>query len=107
MITYENLRRRPSAFRSLTGHSPEQFDALFAAFAPAHEQRRQTATTTRRKGQPRQRAVGAGGQYRHDLRSRLLIFLIWARDYPSFEGLGFFFSLDKPNVHDTAHHHQS
>jgi transposase len=103
MITYESLRRRPSAFRSLTGHSPEQFDALFAEFAPAHEQRRQTATTTRRKGQPRQRAVGAGGRYHHDLRSRLLIFLFWARVYPSFEVLGFFFSLDKTNVHDTVH----
>jgi DDE superfamily endonuclease len=101
MITYESLRRRPSAFRSLTGHSPEQFEALFIAFAPAHEQRRQTATTTRRKGQPRQRAVGAGGQYRHDLRTRLLMTLFWARVYPSLEVLGFFFSLDKTNVHDS------
>jgi hypothetical protein len=103
MITYESLRQRPSAFRSVTGHSPEQFEALFAEFAPAHEQRRQTATTTRRKGQPRQRAVGAGGQYRHDLRTRLLIVLFWARVYPSLEVLGFFFSLDKTNVHDIVH----
>lgn len=100
MITYESLRRRPSAFRSLTAHSPEEFDALFATFAPAHAQRRQAAATTRRTGQPRQRAVGAGGQYRHDLRDRFLIFLFWARVYPSFEVLGFFFSLDKTNVHD-------
>lgn len=100
MITYESLRRRPGAFRSLTGHSPEEFDALFATFAPAHAQRRQAATTTRRTGQLRQRAVGAGGQYRHDLRDRLLIFLFWARVYPSFEVLGFFFSLNKTNVHD-------
>jgi hypothetical protein len=101
MITYESLCRRPSAFRSLTGHSPEQFDALFVELAPAHEQRRQAATTTRRKGEPRQRAVGAGGQYRHDLRTRLLMLLFWARVYPSLEVLGFFFSLDKTNVHDS------
>jgi hypothetical protein len=100
MITYENLRRRPSAFRSLTGHSPEQFDALYATFAPAHAQRRQTATTTRRKDQPRHRAVGAGAPYRHDLRTRFLICLFWARVYPTLEVLGFFFSLDKTNVHD-------
>lgn len=103
MITYDCLRRHPSAFRSLTGHSPEQFDALLAEFAPAHEQRRGAATTTRRKGQPRRRAVGAGGKYHHDLRCRLLILLFWARVYPSFEVLGFFFSLDKTNVHDTVH----
>lgn len=100
MITYESLRRRPSAFRSLTGHSPEQFDALYAQFAPAHDQRRHAATTTRRKRQPRQRTVGAGGKYRHHLRTRLLIALFWVRVYPSFEVLGFFFSLDKTNVHD-------
>jgi hypothetical protein len=100
MITYESLRRRPGAFRSLTGHSPEQFDALFADFAPAHEQRRMAATSTRRTGLPRQRQVGAGGKYRHDLRTRLLILLFWARIYPSFEVLGFFFSLNKTNVHD-------
>jgi hypothetical protein len=100
MITYERLRQRPSAFRSLTGHSPDQFDALYAAFAPAHEQRRRTAPTTRREQRPRQRAVGAGAKHRHDLRTRLLIALFWARVYPSFEVLGFFFSLDKTNVHD-------
>jgi DDE superfamily endonuclease len=100
MITYELLRRRPRAFRSLTGHTPEQFAALLAAFAPAHQERRATATTTRRKGRARQRAVGAGSQYRHDLPTRLLIALFWARIYPSFEVLGFFFSLDKTNVHD-------
>ena len=100
MITYDRLRQRPAAFRSLTGHTPEQFEALYADFAPAHEQRRRAATTTRRERRPRQRAVGAGGQYRHDLRTRLLIALFWARVYPSFEVLGFFFSLDKTNVHD-------
>ena len=102
MITYELLREHPSAFRSLTGHTPEQFDALFAPFAPAHQQRRSAATTTRHGGQPRQRAVGAGPHHRHDLRTRLLMTLLWARIYPSFEVLGFFFSLNKTNAHDTV-----
>src|SRR6266851_8865883 len=88
---YDHLREPSPALQRLP-----QFDT----FAPAHAQRRQAATTTRRQGQPRQRAVGAGGQYRHDLRDRFLIFLFWARIYPSFEVLGFFFSLDKTNVHD-------
>jgi len=100
MITYELLRQRPSAFRSVTGHTPVQFAALLAVFAPAHQERRAAAPTTRRKGRPRQRAVGAGSQYRHDLPTRLLILLFWARIYPSFEVLGFFFSLNKTNVHD-------
>jgi hypothetical protein len=101
MITYELLCQHPRAFRSLTGHSPEQFAALWAVFEPAHQQRRGAATTTRRKAVPRQRAVGAGAQYRHDLRTRLLMTLVWARVYPSLEVMGFFFSLNKTNVHDS------
>jgi hypothetical protein len=100
MLTYALLCQHPRAFRSLTGHTPEQFASLFADFERAHQQRRATATTTRRKGRPRQRAVGAGSKYRHDLRTRLLMTLFWARIYPSLEVMGFFFSLDKTNVHD-------
>jgi DDE superfamily endonuclease len=100
MLTYALLTQQPRAFRSLTGHTPEQFASLFADFERAHQQRRAMATTTRRKGRPRQRAVGAGSKYRHDLRTRLLMTLFWARVYPSLEVMGFFFSLDKTNVHD-------
>jgi hypothetical protein len=103
MITYENLRRHPAAFRSLTGHSPEQFDALFAAFAPAHAARSRALPTTKKEGRPRQRAVGGGPRHRHDLQTRLLIALFWLRIYPTFEVLGFFFSLNKTNVHDAVH----
>lgn len=101
MITYEALVRRPAAFLSLTGHSVAAFDALLAVFAPAHEQCRRTATVTRR-GRPRRRAVGAGAVYTHDLPTRLLMVLIWLRIYPTFEVLGFLFSLDKTNVHATV-----
>jgi hypothetical protein len=46
--------------------------------------------------------VGAGAAYRHDLRTRLLIALVWLRIYPTYEVLGFLFSLDKNNVHATV-----
>jgi transposase len=103
MITYDTLRRHPAAFRSLTGYSPDQFDALFAAFAPAHTRRCLARATTKKDGQPRQRAVGGGPRHRHDPQTRLLIALFWLRVYPTFEVLGFFFSLNKTNVHDAVH----
>jgi len=102
MITYEALVRHPAAFRSLTGHSVAAFDALAAVFVPAYEERRRTAPVTRRRGQPRQRAVGAGARFHHDLRTRLLMALVWLRLYPTYEVLGFLFSLDKTNVHATV-----
>ena len=101
-MTFGALAARPAAFRSLTGHSVEAFEALFAVVAPAYEARRRQATTTRRDGKPRQRAVGAGHAFTHDLRTRLLMTLIWLRIYPTFEVLGFLFSLDKTNVHATV-----
>jgi hypothetical protein len=100
MITYESLCRRPAACRSLTGHAPEALEALFARFEPAHRQRCQATATTKRDHRPRQRAFGGGRRFRHDLRTRLVIGLVWARLYPTLEVLGFLFSLDKTNVHD-------
>jgi hypothetical protein len=104
MITYETLRRHPAAFRSLTGHSPEQFDALLAVFAPAHSNRCRAIPTTQKEGKPRQRAVGGGPRHRHDLPTRLLMALFWLRVYPTFKVLAFFFSLNKTNVHDAVNH---
>jgi hypothetical protein len=102
MITYERLARHPAAFKSMTGFTVEAFEALLGAFVRAHEERRFAATTTKRHGQPRQRAVGAGRRFSHDLHTRLLMTLIWLRLYPTFEVLGFLFSLNKTNAHDNV-----
>lgn len=101
MITYTSLRQHPTAFRSFTGHTPEQFETVFARFLPAHRQRCAASPTTK-EGKPRQRAFGGGCHSRHDPRTRLLIALIWLRIYPTFEVLGFLFSLNKTNVHEAV-----
>jgi len=98
MFTYEKMAARPSAFQSLTGMKVEAFDALFFVFEGAWKQRRRETTITRRTGEPRKRAVGAGGRYRLSLRDRLLIALVWLRVYPTYEVLGFFFSKEKSNA---------
>jgi transposase len=98
MITYASLRQHPAAFRSFTGHTPEEFEAVFAQFTPAHAQRCAASLITK-EGKPRQRAAGGGRHAHHDPRTRLLIVLIWLRIYPTFEVLGFLFSLNKTNVH--------
>jgi len=102
MITYDKLSGKPSACKSLTGLSVTDFDALYDDFAPAHAQRLQQSTTTKRTGKPRQRAVGAGRPHQHDLRDRLLMALFWLRIYPTYEVLGFFFWLNKTNAEDNV-----
>ncbi len=49
--------------------SLEAFDQLYGEFAVAHGERLANLTVTRREGAPRQRAVGAGGKHRYDLRN--------------------------------------
>jgi hypothetical protein len=96
MITYEKLSQLPSAFRSLTGMSVEAFDRLSEAFAEAHLSGRDPNRTL--NGQPRKRAPGGGRRPDHSLRDRLLMALVWLRTYPTYEVLGFFFSLHKTNA---------
>jgi hypothetical protein len=97
MIAYETLIPYPRAFQSLTGMTPADFENLLTAFRAAHDRRQRRRRTTRR-GQPRQRAAGAGHPYRHDDRHRLLMALVWLRVYPTYELLGFFFGLHKRNA---------
>jgi len=100
MITYQNAHRRPAAFESMFGFSVAAFDALFREFDAAHYQRLSQAEVTRKNALPRQRKVGAGRKFKHDLRDRLLLALFWLRVYPTLELLGFFFSLDKTSAED-------
>lgn len=96
MITFESLSSRPSAFLSLSGLSLADFEALYRDFAAAYALDRRASPT--RKGQPRKRAAGGGAQFSQDGRTRLLMALVWLRVYPTYEVLGFFFSLRKGNA---------
>src|SRR5262245_2361025 len=80
MFEYESLTRYPSAFRSLTGMTPDAFESLLADFASAPQRFGERCRTTRR-GQPRRGAPGAGHPFAHDDRHRLLLALVWLRLY--------------------------
>jgi DDE superfamily endonuclease/Helix-turn-helix of DDE superfamily endonuclease len=97
MITFDTLSRNSSAFRSLTGLDCFLFERLYAQVEEALTQTRHL-DTTRRDKQPRQRKVGAGRKYAHDLRSRLVMTLFWLRVYPSYPVLAFFFSVDQSTI---------
>lgn len=94
MSIYDKLRRRPAAFRSLTGLSVDEFDALYEELVDKID----SYDEGRLKRRQRERAPGAGGQYKHDARNRLLMAMIWLRIYPTYDVLGFLFELDKSNI---------
>jgi DDE superfamily endonuclease/Helix-turn-helix of DDE superfamily endonuclease len=98
MISYQELCRRPAAFPSLTGLTRPEFDDLLARFQRAEAALRARSPSTRRDGQPRTHAPGAGHPYARAAADRLLMALLWLRAYPTYEVLGFFFDLHKRNA---------
>lgn len=94
MITYARLARNPKGFKVLSGLTIGEFDALYERFAVAWEEAEERRLT--RPG--RQRAIGAGGQYRLSLRTRLLMVMVWLRLYLTTEAVGCLFGVDKSTV---------
>ena len=94
MPVYDKLSRRPSAFRSLTGLTLQEFDGLYAELASKIE----TYDESRLRARERQRDIGGGSQFKHDGRNRLLMAMIWLYIYPTYEVLGFLFDLHKSNI---------
>src|SRR5215218_9761062 len=98
MLSYEELCRHDAAFPSLAGMTRPEFDDLLARFTVAEADLRANSDTTRRDGQTRRRAPGAGRRYENGPADRLLMALMWLRVYPTYEVLGFFFGLHKRNA---------
>ena len=98
MLSYEDLCRHPAAFPSLTGVTRPEFDDLLSRFRRAEADLRAHSDTTRKDGNPRRRAPGAGHPYANPACDRLLMALMWLRVYPTYEVLGFFFGLHKRNA---------
>ncbi len=85
----DNLRKHPGVFRHLTGLTAAAFDALAADVVPAVE-----AAHRRTLDRPgRERAVGAGGAFGLGTGDQVLLAVVWLRQYPTQEVLGFLFGV--------------
>ena len=84
-----HLRKHPSVFRHLTGLTVPAFDALAADVVPAVE-----AAHRKSLDRPdRRRAIGAGGEFGLGTPDQVLLAVIWLRQYPTQEVLGFLFGV--------------
>src|SRR5829696_10320415 len=85
----DHLRLHPSVFRHLTGLTVPAFDALAADVVPAVE-----AAHRRSLDRPdRRRAIGAGGGFGLTTADQVLLAVVWLRQYPTQEALGFLFGV--------------
>lgn len=85
----DHLRQHPAVFRHLTGVTPAVFDGLAAEVVPAVE-----AAHRRALDRPvRKRAIGGGDDFDLSTADQLLLTVIWLRQYPTNEALGFLFGV--------------
>ena len=94
MLSYTELFRSPSIFRSFTGLEVDEFDSLYSkvdGVHPSFEERRLSR-------KERKRDIGAGHPFKLSLRDRLLMLLIYYRLYITSTLAGFLFNLGQTNV---------
>lgn len=85
----DNLRKSPVVFRHLTGLTVEVFDELAAEVVPAVE-----AAHRKTLDRPdRQRAIGGGDTFDLSTADQILLTVVWLRQYPTNETLGFLFGV--------------
>ncbi len=85
----DHLRKHPAVFRHLTGLTVPTFEALAADVVPAVQATHRAALD--RPG--RRRAIGAGGAFGLGTEDQVLMSVIWLRQYPTQEVLGFLFGV--------------
>jgi hypothetical protein len=85
----DNLRKYPVVFGHLTGLTVAVFDALAAQVVPAVE----AAHKKKLRRPDRQRAIGGGDHFDLTTADQVLLTVIWLRQYPTNETLGFLFGV--------------
>jgi hypothetical protein len=93
-LHYYHLKRYAPVFLSMTGLRVGEFDRLAQEVLPEFE-----AAEGQRLARPtRQRALGGGEKPHLESRDQLLLTVIWLRQYPTHDVLGFFFGVSQPTV---------
>ncbi len=86
---FDNLRRYPTVFLKITGLRLNEFASLLDDMLPRFAQAEQT-----RLARPnRRRATGGGRQADLAPRDQILLAIIWLRQYPTNQVLGFLFGV--------------
>lgn len=94
MLIYERLKRKPRHFQSFTGMPVHEFEKMFTGLEDAYDKFEQKRLGSRR----RQRALGAGRDFKHDLATRVMMCLIHLRLNLTVAVMGYLFDLDQANI---------
>ncbi len=89
ILRYGYLSHHPRVFLTMTGLPVAVFEELVRDLLPAYTQ----AEHARLDRPGRQRAVGGGHPFALSARDQILLTVVWLRQYPTQEALGYFFGV--------------
>lgn len=94
IMRYRTLSQHPAIFLKMTGLRLGEFDHLVADLLPSLVE-----SERRRLERPnRKRALGGGRHSALDERDQLLLTVVWLRQYPTHDVLGYLFGVHPPTV---------
>ena len=99
MLRLEKLKSRARSFERLVGLSPAEFEQLLTELELLWEQAHRRSLL--RAG--RVRRIGAGNTFKLELSQRLLVTLLYLRQYFTIHVLGILFDLDAANICRNIH----
>lgn len=94
MLMYEKLKMKPHQFQSFTGLKVHEFQNMLET-AEGHYDLFEKKRLGQRK---RQRKIGAGRQFRHNLADQMLMCLVHLRLHLTMSVLGYLFDLHDSNI---------
>jgi hypothetical protein len=89
ILRRQHLSAYPTVFRAMTGLPVPLFDELLEELLPAYHR----ARAERLDRADRQRALGGGDHFDLDPEDQILLTIVWLRQYPTQEVLGFLFGV--------------
>jgi len=102
MISYRELKKKPTVFRSMTGVSLKGFWALLPAFCQAYEEDLDRRDARRNHKRQRERGGGRQGKLKM-LEDKLVFILFYFRHYPVQELQGWLFGMGQAQAWDWIH----
>ncbi len=97
MLNYGKLSRKPLLFRSFTGLELSEFDSICKQVESKYPKYEIKRLSKRKKD--RTRGIGAGRHFKHTVKDRFLMLLVYYKLYITNSLSGFLFDLDQSNVH--------
>lgn len=88
------IYHKPKIFQRLTGLTPEKFQGLEKQLTVLFKK----ADRTRKEARKRERAVGAGNQYKLSVAEALFMLLLYYRTYTNHVFIGMLMGIDDSNV---------